>query len=110
MKIIKKIFWGVSVGEFSVLGFTASLPAYACGPAPQTPCPVLTSINVTPVNHTIAVGVAQQFTATSTFSDGTSRALTSGGGAWVAKAPLSTARHGAAVAAIKQPRAKSTGY
>ncbi|MDO8413049.1 MAG: kelch repeat-containing protein [Gallionellaceae bacterium] len=101
MKVIKKILLGLSV-----FGLIASLPAYACGPYPQMPCPsstftttptptppvVLTAIDVTPVNHTINVGESQQYTATGTFSDGTSHALVGGSGAWVGKASMPTAR------------------
>ena len=38
--------------------------------------PVLTSISVTPVNLTVAIGITQQFTATGNYSDGSTQNLT----------------------------------
>ncbi len=55
--------------------------------------PILTSLAISPVNPVIGVGSNKQFTATGTFSDGSSRALTSGGGTWVGKAPIPTASY-----------------
>jgi hypothetical protein len=56
--------------------------------------PTLTSINVTPANPTINVGQTQQFTATGTFSDGSTRTL-----GWQEEAPMPTPRtdHGVGV-------------
>ena len=69
---------------------------------PAIGAPTLSAITVTPANPTINVGQTQQFTATGTFSDGTSRALISGGGSgtWVGKASMSSPRSGAAVAEV----------
>lgn len=50
--------------------------------------PVLTSVVVTPANPTVGIGTNQQFTATGTFSDLSSRPLTAGGGVWAAKASM----------------------
>ena len=55
--------------------------------------PTLLAITVTSTRPTISVGQTQQFTATGTFNDGTSRALIGGGGIWANKAPMSTARN-----------------
>ena len=41
------------------------------------PCPTLVSIAITPANPSIAVGATQQFTATGTYSDGSTQNLTS---------------------------------
>ena len=41
------------------------------------PAPTLSSISVTPANPSIAVGATQQFTATGTYSDGSTKDLTS---------------------------------
>ncbi len=60
---------------------------------PQPPPPALTSITVTPVNPTINVGEMQQFTATGTFSDGSTRVLTAGEGAWLGRAALPSPRY-----------------
>lgn len=60
----------------------------------------LTSITVTPANSTINVGQTQQFTATGTFSDGSSRVLTAGGGTWATKAPMPTGTDGMGAAAV----------
>lgn len=54
--------------------------------------PALNTIAVTPAAPTINLGQTQPFTATGTFSDGSSRVLTSGGDTWTAKAPMPTAR------------------
>jgi hypothetical protein len=54
--------------------------------------PSLTSIAVTPADPTINVSDTQPFTATGTFSDGSSRVLTSGSGTWATKASMPTAR------------------
>jgi N-acetylneuraminic acid mutarotase len=64
------------------------------------PAPTLSSISVTPSNPTINVGQTQQFTATGTFSDGSSRDLTSGGGTWATKAPMSPGRDGMGVGVV----------
>ena len=63
-----------------------ALARYTLGP------PALASISVTPSNPTIAVGQTQPFTATGTFSDGSTRTLTSGGTGWAPGAPMPTAR------------------
>src|SRR5215471_1303968 len=48
------------------------------GPTPTpTPTPSLQSIAVSPQGGTVAAGLTQQFTATGTFSDGSSRPITS---------------------------------
>ena len=65
--------------------------------APVWAAGILTSIAVTPANPTINVGQTQQFTATGTFSDGTSRALIGGGDTWVGKASMSAPRFSHAV-------------
>ena len=64
------------------------------------PAPTLSSINVTPSDPTINVGGAQQFTATGTFSDDSSRELTSGGGTWATKASMSPGRDGMGVGVV----------
>ncbi|MDO8413436.1 MAG: kelch repeat-containing protein [Gallionellaceae bacterium] len=93
LSINQKTFWALPL-----LGFIASLPAQACGIDPQPACSAtLTSLAVTPINHTINAGTSQQFTATGTFSDGSSRVLNSGGGTWTSTASMSTARYGLAV-------------
>lgn len=48
---------------------------FTSGPAP--PAPTLTSIAVTPTNPTIQAGAAQQFTATGTYSGGSTQNITS---------------------------------
>ncbi len=55
--------------------------------------PILTSLAISPVNPVIGVGSNKQFTATGTFSDGSSRALIGGGGTWAGKAPIPTASY-----------------
>jgi N-acetylneuraminic acid mutarotase len=63
------------------------------------PAPVLESIEVTPPDATISVGQTQQFSATGTFSDGSTRILGhlgGGSGTWLTKAPMPTARYGLA--------------
>ena len=54
--------------------------------------PTLSSISVSPTSPTINVGQTQQFTATGTFSDGSSRVLTAGGGTWATKASMPSVR------------------
>ncbi len=46
-------------------------------PSGGTQAPILTSITVTPANPSIAAGTPQQFTATGTYSDGSTQNLTS---------------------------------
>ena len=46
-------------------------------PLAPGPPPTLTKISVTPINATILTGATQQFTATGTYSDGTTQGLTS---------------------------------
>ncbi len=46
------------------------------GDPPPPPAPTLTSISVTPTATSIATGVTQQFTATGSYSDGSTRNLT----------------------------------
>ncbi len=53
-------------------------------PAPPPSCVHLTSLAVTPANATRNVGETQQFTATGTFSDGSTRALAGGTDTWAA--------------------------
>ena len=62
--------------------FTAPLP------------PALTNLVLTPVNPTIVVTSNQQFTATGSFSDGSSHSLIASGNSWTVKAPMSTASYG----------------
>ncbi|MEW6681847.1 MAG: Ig-like domain-containing protein [Nitrospirota bacterium] len=56
--------------------------------------PQLVSIEVTPANSVINVGQTQQFTATGTFDDGSTRVLTSGGtaGTWQPTGSMGTVR------------------
>jgi len=61
--------------------------------------PTLTSIAVTPANPAIDIGQTQQFTATGTYSDGSSRTLSSTE-AWTTKAGMPTTRWGAAAGTI----------
>jgi YVTN family beta-propeller protein len=56
------------------------------------------SITVTPADPTISVGSTQQFTATCTFSDGSSRVLSNG--AWTTEASLPSARMSGAGAVV----------
>jgi N-acetylneuraminic acid mutarotase len=53
---------------------------------------LLTSISVTPALPTIEAGQTQPFTATGSYNDGSSQALTGGGGTWTAAASLTTPR------------------
>ncbi|NOS71008.1 MAG: hypothetical protein HOP33_13890 [Verrucomicrobia bacterium] len=56
--------------------------------------PMLTSVVVTPANPVVGVGTNQQFTATGTFSDLSSRPLTSGGNTWTNGAAIPAASYG----------------
>lgn len=58
-------------------------------PVTVTP-PTLTSIAITPTNASVVIGSNLQFTATGTFSDGSSRLLTAGLGTWIPKASIAT--------------------
>ncbi|MFL5639371.1 MAG: Kelch repeat-containing protein, partial [Gemmatimonadaceae bacterium] len=53
---------------------------------------LLTSIRVTPVLPTIEAGQTQPFTATGSYSDGSSQPLSGGGGTWTATASMVTSR------------------
>src|SRR5216684_501191 len=55
---------------FTVLGLGG------CGSGMSTPPPTLVSLQVTPANPSVAEGSQQQFTATGTFSDGSTQDLT----------------------------------
>ena len=77
---------------------------YTLGP------PTLMNITVTPSDPTINVGETQQFTATGTFSDGSSRALTFGAGDWTSLAPIPTARWASTVGAIDGKIVVAGGY
>jgi trimeric autotransporter adhesin len=65
---------GTGVGSASVTATSGSITASAT--LTVTP-PLLTSISVTPNAASVAAGFALQFTATGTYSDGTSQSLTS---------------------------------
>ncbi|HVS81721.1 MAG TPA: LamG-like jellyroll fold domain-containing protein [Pyrinomonadaceae bacterium] len=54
--------------------------------------PSLVSIAVTPANASIALAATQQYTATGTFSDSSTRALVSGPATWSSKAAMPSAR------------------
>ena len=79
--------------QLAAFGLFTSLPAYAF-------TPVLTSIAVTPVNHTISAGKSLQYTPTGTFSDGTTRTLIGGDKAWRGSASMPRPRSNHAVATV----------
>jgi N-acetylneuraminic acid mutarotase len=54
----------------------------------------MTNILVSPANAAIGLGTNLQFTATGTFSDGSSRMLTSGGNSWTSGTPIPSASYG----------------
>ena len=62
--------------------------------------PLLTSFAISPVNPVIGVGSNQQFIATGTFSDGSSRALIGGGGAWITNTPIPAGGTASAVGGV----------
>jgi uncharacterized protein YjdB len=55
--------------------------------AVQSGTKTVTSVSVTPATATIAVGATQQFTATASYSDGTTSNVTSSGATWSSSAP-----------------------
>jgi len=55
--------------------------------AVQSGTKTVTSVSVTPATATIAVGATQQFTATASYSDGTTSNVTSSGATWSTSAP-----------------------
>ena len=59
-----------------------------------TVAPTLVSLTVTPTNRVIGVTSNLQFTATGTFSDGSSRPLIAGGNAWANGAAIPTPSYG----------------
>lgn len=65
-----------------------ALLRYALGP------PALATITVTPSDRSINVGQTQLFTATGTFSDGSTRTLTTGPGVWASAASIPSASYG----------------
>jgi CARDB/Kelch motif/Divergent InlB B-repeat domain/Beta-propeller repeat len=54
--------------------------------------PSLVAIDVTPADPTINVGQTKQFIATGTFSDGSTRVLTSGADSWTSRSPMPSPR------------------
>lgn len=82
-------------GKLFVAGGYQESPAIIASTAEAfTPVPVLTNIVLTPINPTIVISSNQQFTATGSFNDGSSRALTSGGNAWTNGTAIPTASYG----------------
>lgn len=67
---------GVKSGVTTVFATQGTGIAAITGSTTVTIVPVLTSISVTPQTATVAAGVAQQFTATGSFNDGSQRDLT----------------------------------
>ena len=74
---------GVKTGQSSL---NATLGSITGSAALAVTSPVLVSIAVTPANASIAVGTTQQFTATGTYSDGSTQNLTSTA-AWSSSVP-----------------------
>ena len=72
---------GVAAGSATV---TAALSGVT-GTATLTVTPILTSISVTPPTPSIAVGATQQFVATGTYSDGSTKPVTTA--TWTAAKP-----------------------
>src|SRR6478736_4168426 len=62
---------GSSNGSASIGGITGSTTL-------TVTAPTISSISITPVDLTLAIGINQQFTATATYSDGSSQDLASG--------------------------------
>ncbi|MGH9505202.1 MAG: beta strand repeat-containing protein [Terriglobales bacterium] len=60
--------------------------------------PTISSISITPVDLTLAIGINQQFTATATYSDGSSQDLASGV-TWTSSSPSVASINGAGLAA-----------
>src|SRR5205809_8022080 len=80
----------------TILGRTLMAAALALGLnwAAVPSSAAVSSIVVTPANPIISTGQTQQFTATGTFSDGSTRVLAAGAETWTTKASMPTARWG----------------
>ncbi|MCR4295277.1 MAG: Ig-like domain-containing protein, partial [Elusimicrobia bacterium] len=85
---------GVGGGTAQVIASSGAITGYATLTV-TPPSVTLASIAVTPATATLLAGATAQFSAVGTFTDGSTRALVSGTGAWQSKAPMSTARLGA---------------
>lgn len=78
---------------FCSIGFIATALVAGCGGGDQgrdpilgLPAATLVSVAVSPATQTVAIGAAQQFVATASYSDGSSRDVTVGA-AWVSATP-----------------------
>jgi uncharacterized protein YjdB len=92
---------------FCSIGFLATALIAGCGGGDQGRDPVLglpaaelVSVAVTPATPSVAIGGAQQFAATATYSDGSSRDVTTGA-AWTSATP--------AVATVNATSGKAAG-
>ncbi|MCR4295301.1 MAG: Ig-like domain-containing protein, partial [Elusimicrobia bacterium] len=84
---------GAAAGTARVIASSGAITGYAT--LTVTPPPVtLASIAVTPATATLLAGATEQFSAVGTFTDGSTRALTTGG-AWQVKSPMNAARYAA---------------
>lgn len=70
------IILSLSLVLFACGGGGSSQPSSTTPPPPPTTSPSLTTLQVTPGAVSVAPGVTQQFTATGTYSDGSSKDLT----------------------------------
>lgn len=94
--------WTVSSGSIASVNNAGLVTAKAAGSATvkasldgmngsaaltvQSPTKTLTSVSVTPASASIAAGATEQFTATATYSDGTTSDVTSNGATWSSSA------------------------
>jgi uncharacterized protein YjdB len=106
-EVLASVLWSSSSGNISTIsgdasdsGYltsvaqgTATITASAAGVSGSTtvtvPAPSLVSITLNPQSSTLAVGTAQQFTATGLYSDGSSQDLTSAA-TWTSSSPVAT--------------------
>ena len=61
-----------------LLGCALAITACACGNDKTAPSPTVTTIVITSLSDLLFIGTSETFTATATFSDGTTRAITNG--------------------------------
>jgi hypothetical protein len=80
---------------FCSVGFLVTALVAGCGgggdqgrdPILGLPAASLVSVAVTPATASVAIGAAQQFVATASYSDGSSRDVTATGAAWTSATP-----------------------
>lgn len=79
---------------FCSVGFLATALVAGCGGGDQSrdpilglPAATLVSLAVTPATASVAIGATQQFAATASYSDGSSRDVTATGAAWTSATP-----------------------